>query len=242
VTVSIHRAGASEIKFIVDAALAGRIRDWARHHLDADPHGGGPASDEYQTTSLYFDTAAFDVFHRRGSFGRAKYRIRRYGEANVDGAVFLERKLRKPNLLVKRRTRIRERDLVLLDGPVPVEWDGRWLHRRIAVRQLRPMCQIAYSRTARIVETPTGLARLTIDESLSAQPIDSIRFRAEPGTPFLNGRRIVELKFRAALPAIFKRLIEEMALAPVTASKYRLGMTAIGRIAGEEAVPVTASP
>jgi hypothetical protein len=36
------------------------------------------------------------VFHRRGSFGRSKYRIRRYGEAQVG---FLERKLKTRGLL-----------------------------------------------------------------------------------------------------------------------------------------------
>jgi hypothetical protein len=30
---------ASEIKFLVDRATGNRIRDWARAHLEADPHG-----------------------------------------------------------------------------------------------------------------------------------------------------------------------------------------------------------
>jgi hypothetical protein len=234
-----HRAGACEIKFVVDAALAERIRAWARHHLEPDPHGGGPASDEYQTASLYFDTAGFDVFHRRGSFGRAKYRIRHYGGGEGAGdTLFLERKLRRPNLLVKRRTRIPAGDLTLLDDPAAGDWPGRWMHRRIVARRLLPMCQVSYSRMARGIDTPTGPARLTIDESLSALPIGEIQFRPGPGLPFLEGQRILELKFRSALPAIFKRLIEEMALAPVTASKYRLGMTAIGRVPVESAAVV----
>ena len=83
------------------ATLAGRSAQWARAHLDADIHGGGPHGDEYRTTSVYFDNAAFDVFHRRGSFGRSKYRIRRYGD---DETVFLERKMRQPAVLAKRRT------------------------------------------------------------------------------------------------------------------------------------------
>ena len=36
---------------------------------------------------------------------------------------------------------------------------------------------------------------------------------------------ILELKYRHHLPAIFKRLVEEFALEPQRASKYRLGMT-----------------
>ncbi len=61
----------------------------------------GPFGDEYRTTSVYYDTPAYDVFHRRGSFGRSKYRIRRYGDEQT---VFLERKLRQPAVLAKRRT------------------------------------------------------------------------------------------------------------------------------------------
>ena len=92
----------SEIKFVLDPVLGHQVREWARSELEADPHGEGPFGDEYRTTSLYFDTAEHDVFHRRGSFGRAKYRVRRYSEHDF---VFLERKLRKPGFLFKRRTR-----------------------------------------------------------------------------------------------------------------------------------------
>ncbi len=34
----------------------------SREHLRTDPDGGGPYEDEYETASLYFDTAALDVF------------------------------------------------------------------------------------------------------------------------------------------------------------------------------------
>src|SRR5918995_3557948 len=91
------RAAASEIKFLIDPALAPHILQWAREHLEADPHGTGPFGDEYDIATIYFDTPEHDVFQRRGSFGRAKYRVRRYNESTV---VFLERKLRKPRLLV----------------------------------------------------------------------------------------------------------------------------------------------
>ncbi len=56
---------------------------------------GRPASISIRTT--------YDVFHRRGSFGRSKYRIRRYGD---EDAFFLERKMRQPAVLAKRRTRL----------------------------------------------------------------------------------------------------------------------------------------
>ena len=219
------RASAAEIKFVIPRSLAPRVLDWARAHLDPDPHGTGPSSDEYETSSLYFDTRQFDVFHRRASYGRAKYRIRRYGESDV---VFLERKLRKPGLLIKRRTIAplgTLADLAAnLDGPA----GGEWFHRRLQVRRLQPVCQITYHRTARVLETADGPARLTLDCDLRTTPASGVVFADATGLPFLDNEMILELKYRVRLPATFRRLVEEFGLTPQTASKYRLGMAALG--------------
>src|SRR5688572_14222583 len=144
----IHRsAGASEIKFLVDPETAERVRAWARQHLEADPHGAGPSGDIYSTTTLYLDTPDLDVFHRRGSNGRAKYRIRRYD----NGVVFFERKLRTAARLAKRRTQVTVDDVPRLatetDG-----WPAAWFQRRIRARRLSPTCQVRYIRMARGIE------------------------------------------------------------------------------------------
>ena len=97
------RARATETKFVVDPALGEAIRAWARGQLAPDPHGAGTFDDQYRTASVYFDTDEYDVFYRRGSFARSKYRVRRYGRTDV---VFLERKLARPGLVAKRRTEI----------------------------------------------------------------------------------------------------------------------------------------
>src|SRR5688572_20602071 len=102
------RARASEIKFLVEPDQAADIRSWARANLTPDPHGTGPFGDEYDTASIYFDTQDLDVLQRNGSYGRAKYRIRRYAQGDV---VFLERKLRRPRIVAKRRTQTTILDL-----------------------------------------------------------------------------------------------------------------------------------
>ena len=96
----------SETKLLVDARLGDDIRAWARQRLGPDPHGSGAFRDQYGVTSVYLDTDAHDVYHRRGSYGRSKYRIRHY---ESDHAAFLERKLRTRLRLTKRRTRIRSK-------------------------------------------------------------------------------------------------------------------------------------
>jgi hypothetical protein len=216
------RAAACEIKFVIDERLAPRVKEWARTHLQPDPHGCGAFRDEYRISTVYFDTRGFDVFHRHDSFGRAKYRVRRYGDSN---SVFFERKLRKPGLLIKRRTRDDIGTLDRLGDRISdLDWAARWFQRRLVVRSLRPVCQVSYHRTARVAQTAEGLARLTLDSDLRAMPIDSPRFEADPGEEFLEGRLVLELKYHARVPALFRRLIEEFALVPETASKYRLGM------------------
>jgi SPX domain protein involved in polyphosphate accumulation len=197
--------------------------------MEADPHGRGPFNDEYRTTSLYFDTEDGDVFHQRRSFGRSKYRARRYGTLPY---VFLERKLRKPGILAKRRTTISIEDLERLARDVPEpHWPGAWFHRRVLLRQIQPVCQLSYSRIARFARTTEGPVRLTLDTDIRVAGAGEPRFSSDPGCPVLGDQVVLELKYRRHVPAIFKELVESFLLEPQRASKYRLGIAALGQSA-----------
>lgn len=221
-----HRASAAEMKFLVDAVLGPAIRSWARARLGPDPHGTGEFGDQYQTTSVYFDTSDHDVFYRRGSYGRSKFRLRRYDCGDV---MFLERKLTRPGRVTKRRTRIARDELERLARSEPDRhWRGSWFLRRVRLRSLAPVCQVSYQRTARVAAREQGLIRLTLDEHVRALPLDSLMFRSGTGMPILDGRLILELKYPVEMPEVFRELVETFALVPQTASKYRLGMVALG--------------
>jgi hypothetical protein len=224
-TLQDTRTDAREIKCVVDLAAAARIRDWARRRLTPDPHGSGPHLDEYRTASLYFDTDALDVFHRRGSFGRSKYRIRRYGSSDV---VFLERKMRTKALLSKRRTIVALEGLTHLETDRRDGWAGDWFGRRIDARRLHVKCQVWYHRTARVGQSPYGAFRLTVDDTIETRPASGAAFQPLAGVPALAEAAIVELKFIHEMPAIFKHLVEEFGLQTRAISKYRLAMTALG--------------
>lgn len=216
------RESAFEIKFIVNQDTGERIRERARALLAADPWASGPAADEYTITSLYFDTPDLAVYNRRGSFRRAKYRIRRYGQSDM---VFLERKLRTKDLLTKRRTNVRLEDLPLLhngEDAVDRTWPGHWFRKRIHTRGLGAVCQITYERTARIGLTDYGPIRLTVDTGLKASVVDGASFVSIDGAQQVTESTIVEMKFRAGMPAVFKLLVEEFALTAQRVSKYRL--------------------
>jgi len=224
----------SETKLLVDARLGDDIRAWSRQRLGPDPHGGGQFRDQYGVTSVYLDTEAHDVYHRRGSFGRSKYRIRHYEN---DQAAFLERKLRTRLRLTKRRTRI-PLDAVSglrLDDPDPTH-PAYWFFRRVTLRRLRPVCVIRYGRTARMGETPEGPVRMTLDASVMASPTSLVTLNPGPGRELVHGLLILELKYSGVFPRVFKDLVDEFHLMPRSASKYRFAVQALG-LAG--ATPVS---
>jgi hypothetical protein len=215
-------AATSEIKFFIQPAAAPPIREWARSHFAPDSHGTGPHADEYDISTLYFDTRELDVFHRRGSHGRAKYRVRRYGDEDV---IFFERKLRRPGVLIKRRTAGSVDALQLLTRRASVRgWHGEWFHRRLLLRQLRPVCQVSYHRVARTLDSPDGVVRLTLDTALRVTETAEPQFTDAAGMPLLSPLLILELKYHLQLPAICRRFVERFTLSTQTISKYRLGM------------------
>jgi hypothetical protein len=199
--------------------------------MERDPHGLGPSGDQYRTTSLYLDTDERDVFHRRGSYGRSKYRVRRYDGEDV---VFLERKLRTPALLQKRRTALALSDLARI-GQLDPASPGFWFDERLALRRLRPVCQVSYSRIARIAPQAGGHVRLTLDSDVRAVATPRLAFSAVAGDAILPGRLVLELKYPVAFPALFKELVQEFRLTPARASKYRTAARELGLIGEVEA-------
>jgi hypothetical protein len=223
-----NRELASELKFQVAVSLADRIREWARCRLSPDPNAhAGEREDDYRLSSLYFDTEQLDVFRRNGSFGRSKYRIRRYGHSPT---AFLERKLKTRGLVCKRRSPVRVDELNRLVEAEPVSgWIGSWYHLRLLLRRLQPICQIAYHRTARIGANGHGPIRLTVDQDIRAQPARGLSFADSAGGQLLSdGYAIVELKYRSEMPILFKELVEQFALNPKRVSKYRVALIGLG--------------
>jgi hypothetical protein len=218
-----NRAFAAEIKFYVPPDRVDPLRDWARARLRPDPYGSGPFGDTYRTSSLYFDTPDMRVFQRRGSYGRSKYRVRRYGEATD---LFFERKLKTHDHVTKRRSIVDIAELPRLASPEPKKgWAGHWFHRRILARELGVVCQVAYERTALVHSNGHGPIRMTLDRNLRALATNVLAFRSLAGEPELTaGRGILELKFYFALPPVFEEMIETFGLEASPISKYRIAV------------------
>lgn len=200
-----------EAKFLADEDVVARMEDVLAERLTLDPHVGlGERS--YEVETVYFDTADFAVHRKAPGFRSTKHRVRRYG---VSESVFLERKSKSSGRVRKLRT------AVPLDA-LHDSSDATWFHARIAARQLRPVCRIAYERTAYFGEGDTGPLRITFDRRLWASPVDSVDFDGEfRPTPLPIQGVIVEMKFTTAMPTLFKSAVQHYGLAPTSASKYR---------------------
>ncbi|MEO8594138.1 MAG: polyphosphate polymerase domain-containing protein [Candidatus Solibacter sp.] len=222
-----NRAFAYEIKFLVQADQGRELRAWARERMRPDPNTASGIGDEYRITSLYYDTHNFDVFHKRGSFGRCKYRVRRYDASEL---VFLERKLRSKRLVTKRRTLVPVGDLERLrESGGESSWAGWWFQRRMLARGMNPACQISYSRTALVADNGPGLVRLTLDDDLRAWRVREPQFHDIAGGRLLaRDHMILELKFRLSMPALFKEALERFQIGAQPISKYRLAVTGLG--------------
>ena len=173
-----------------------------RANLAPDEFGSGPEHDQFETSSLYFETAKFDVFHRRGSYGKSKYRVRRYGASPI---MFLERKFRTDRVLIKRRTTAALDDFRLIETNEPdPNWYGYWFHRRLIARRLEPLVQVSYVRTARLGSSPHGKVRMTIDFDLRVLPLPDRAFIPGTGLPLMPAHNVIEVKYSKQLPDIFK--------------------------------------
>jgi hypothetical protein len=219
-------AEAYELKFLLWAEQADEVEAWARARLLLDPHGDPALGGAYHTTTLYCDTAASHVYWRAPSYRKRKFRLRRYGSESL---VYLERKTKRGERVAKRRGVAGLADLARLDRPPgPDDWPGDWFHRQLAARQLRPAALVAYERVALFGEVPAGGYRLTFDRRLRAASWRHWSLAGPDGAAFLGGHAIMEMKFRTALPALFRDLLGLFRLDPGAVSKYRLGLSACG--------------
>lgn len=223
-----------ELKFSVSEGDAARLAAALSPLLPPDPHARDAPGEIYRVESLYFDTAALDVFHRSEGFSETKYRVRRYAGT---GALFLEEKRKTAGLVRKRRTSVGEADVASLAdrADTPLSGDaGDWFRERLRGLSLSVVCEIAYERWARHGEIEGVPVRVTVDRAIRCLPSRVARFAgaATDSSALALETRVLEMKFPAALPAALKEIVRFFSLRPSAVSKYRLAIERCGLAGG----------
>lgn len=226
--ISRSKLPACEVKFVVTELQARQIEAILAPDFMLDPHGASEGGNRgYQTTTVYCDTPNYDTFFRIGPFRRKKYRMRRYGSADL---TFLELKSKRGTCVRKQRCSVPSDQSELLSQAVEdATWAGDWFRKRVFVWSLEPVLAIRYRRTAYVGRGERGPLRLTFDRDIAGKPTES--WNVEPfddGHSILTDRVICEFKFQGIMPACFKTAIEQLQLSPTGASKYRLCLEAAG--------------
>ncbi|MEJ7637518.1 MAG: VTC domain-containing protein [Singulisphaera sp.] len=170
-------------------------------------------------TSLYLDTPGLDVYHGRGSFGRAKYRLRRYDSG--------------PSLFVERKCKVKYASVSGGRGSSRQSWPcstprtgprtGRGVGSAgVSARGSADLPHL-YERVARVGTSLNGPIRLTVDRDFLCRRASAFDLPHLRRPCLLRRPGVVELKYRAAMPALF-RPWSETRPSPAPASKYRAGV------------------
>lgn len=221
---------AFELKFELSLNDVLRMKEWARQHLNPDPHGQDGC---YRVTSVYCDTPEFDVFHRAPGYRRSKLRLRRYGSAPF---VFLERKQRNGDKVRKRRVEVAPDELpqlaTYMSGVLPpAGWEAGWFLEKALKKRFAPACRVGYDRTAFYGTAGGQGVRLTIDEKLIGAPARG--WEVQPlsdGHDLLPGSALLELKFQDSIPELFRALLPQLPTQTARVSKYRRCVQACGLV------------
>ena len=242
--------GAFEIKFVVEESLVESLIPRVAARMQWDPHAD-PKTGGYSVEGIYFETDQRDVYRRSPGYSRKKYRIRRYSEGLV---VFLERKSKRNGIVSKRRLQLESAELtkvlkeayVISDRMPNAENQDRssgqtetdWFYKRLDRLKLRPTLCIMYDRIAFLQMENSGPIRLTVDRSIGCCSLNQLHFPFKADYQrILDGKCVIELKFRDTMPNKFRQIIEEYKLISQPVSKFRKAMVVTGLAAMTDHLP-----
>ena len=232
------KPGAYEIKFLIDESRMSQfipvVESKMKRDSFADPKTGG-----YSVEGIYYETQDINVFDKTPGYSRKKFRIRRYAGG---AALFLERKFKRKGIVTKRRIELDALQLVEMLQATPrtepnpeassessPQTELEWFVRRLDRRMLRPTLCIAYDRVAFLQMDHLGPIRLTIDRNVGCCKLNQLGFPDRSSYQgILEGKCIVELKYREAMPTTFRQFIDDFQLKVQPVSKFRHGMLATG--------------
>jgi hypothetical protein len=231
-----------ELKYLVEEASTGRLRDFLSTHLELDDYGVGRPNLSYPVHSLYLDSDDLKTHQAavNGTKNRFKLRLRYYDD-QPGSPVFFEVKARVDNCILKQRCGVRRNAVPLLvAGQLPephqllskeprhLEALHRFLHLLHQINA-RPKLHNSYLREA-WVSSHDNSVRVTFDRNIRAEPF----FRPKAVVPMTQPVRVfpefvvLELKFTTRYPNWFEDLVRRFNLMQASSAKYSGGVELLG--------------
>jgi VTC domain len=231
-----------ELKYLIDEAITGSLRDFVSSYLELDDYGLGQPQLSYSVHSLYLDSDDLKTCQAsiNGTKNRFKLRLRYYDDLPTS-PVFFEVKARVDNCILKQRCGV-TRDAVpmLLAGQLPepdhlLSREPRHLAAlqrfNLLMNQLdaRPKAHNNYAREA-WVSPEDDSVRVTFDRHIRIEPCFVPKAITEMEHPIalFPDLVVLELKFTARFPNWFREMVRIFNLMQFSSAKYAEGVVVLG--------------
>ncbi len=213
---------ARETKFVITPDIAETIAAWLDQRLIPDPHGDPKNEGRYVVHTTCLDSPEFATYYREFTDGDVKYRVRRYGDADV---IYAEKKSKQRGEVSKERVALPISECHTLLNTNANETASGWFREALATNRLGPVCHLTYTRQAWFGNADGRPFRVTLDRDiLVSEPDPTTPGRRGASQSVLPDGLVLEMKYRDSIPSLLKELIESYRLVPVTISKYRRGL------------------
>ena len=209
-----------EIKYLISRIQQLRILDAMASFMEEDPWG------KSTICNIYFDTPDYRLVRhsQEKPVYKEKLRVRSYGKASPNTAVFLELKKKYKSVVYKRRMNLPEcvaSSYLQGSGALPDSQIAREIDYFVNFYSgLRPTVQISYDRSAYFGKEDPGF-RVTFDSNILWRDHDLSLCSGVYGSPLLNRDQVLmEIKTGGAIPLWMTALLTEMRIRKTSFSKY----------------------
>jgi hypothetical protein len=209
-----------EKKYLMPQAIYQRLRERLVPYMQVDEYG------LHTICNIYYDTA--DQLLIRRSIEKPPYkeklRLRSYGIPTAESTVFVEIKKKYQDVVNKRRIALTlQQAYDYLDRGVRPPAEGPILRELDCLLERYPLHRglfLAYDRVAMVGREDPEF-RVTFDRRIRSRRTDLALERGDGGELLLpEGWALMETKVLGATPLWFTRILSELALYPVSFSKY----------------------
>ena len=210
-----------ELKYLLSSQQKQRVLEAMEDFMEPDRYG--------RTTirNLYFDTDHYRLIRRsldKPAY-KEKLRLRSYGPAGPDSAVFVELKKKYEEVVYKRRVSLPQRqamDWLLGQEKCPLDTQiAREVNYFLNFYQtLRPAVFLSYERQAFFAKDGSDF-RVTFDENILCRQ-ESVSLEAPVyGTPILpEGKCLMEIKCSGGIPLWMTQVLSREKIFKSSFSKY----------------------